>query len=100
MVGVKEYMLGLGSAVMTREVDIIEGAGVRCLFPVVIGPPVEMGLSQARERWQSVMGGWQVILPCQLIKICATLLYRHDERAGERRPRCFNNVIHSTCGKI
>ena len=49
-------MLGLGAAVMTREVDVIEGSGMWHFLTNVVSSPVEAGTLKAGERRQDAGG--------------------------------------------
>src|SRR5690554_7688246 len=47
-------MLGLGAAVVTGEVDVVEGGGVRCGLAAGVALPVEAGGFQGGERGQAI----------------------------------------------
>ncbi len=53
----QEDMLGLGAAVVAREVDIVEGGRVRHGLATGVVPPVEAGGLQGGEGRQAIGGG-------------------------------------------
>ncbi len=55
-VGGDKHMLGLGTAVVAREVDIVEGRGVGCLLAIPLLAPRQVGALQAAQRGKGIGG--------------------------------------------